>query len=81
MPLPFHRDNFSTAEPVKTVLREPDDGGEQTEYDVLDAIAEDFIRAVESKSVKLMKEVLGALLETAREQDVKQDSRMEEGEA
>jgi hypothetical protein len=79
MPLPFLKDdNFSTSEPVKTVMREPD--GDQPEFDVLDAIVADFFTAIKTQSPKLLKEVLGALLETAREQDEKQDSTSAKGE-
>ena len=71
MPLPFQKDNFSVSEPVKTVLREPDN--EQPETDLLSAVAKDLLIAVRTQDEKLMREVLGALLEAAREQDVEQD--------
>ena len=48
---------------------------------MLDAIAEDFIAAFESKNKKLMKEALSALVEHIQSEDQEQDEQqsIEEG--
>ncbi len=56
--------------PVETIEREPDG---EPEYDLLDAVAEDLLMALEKKDKKLLKEALSALIEHIQEEDHEQD--------
>ena len=73
-----NRNEGGASSPVEVIEREPDEG---SEYDMLDAIAEDFIAAFESKNKKLMKEALSALVEHIQSEDQEQDEQqsIEEG--
>ncbi len=69
--LPFlkHRDD-GVQGPVETIKREPD---EDKDLDMLDAVAEDLLLAVQQKSTALIKDALSALVDHIQEQDVAQD--------
>lgn len=75
--LPFlkNKEAGSTA-PVETIEREPDEG---SEYDTLDAVAEDFLAAVASKDKALLKSALSALCDHMQSMDSQQDQSMMEG--
>jgi hypothetical protein len=72
--LPFLKNKLegSASGPVETIEREPDEGAEQ--FDLLDAVAEDMLTAIETKDKKLLKSALEALLEHIQEEDKEQDS-------
>lgn len=76
--LPFlkNRDEGGMSGPAEVVERKPDDDGE---YDMLDAIAEDLLSAVEKKDKSLLKSALSALCEHLQSMDSQQDQSMMEG--
>lgn len=72
MPLPFlkNRDDGVGVGPVETLQRKPD--GEQP-YDMLDAIADDLLSAMETKSKSHLKAALEALVSHIQDVDSEQD--------
>lgn len=61
------------------VLRRKSDDGES--FELLDAIAEDFLGAIEKKDKKMLKMVLEALCEYLKDQDEEQDEQLLNKEA
>ena len=45
-------------------------------YDMLDAIAEDMIMALDKKDTSMLKDALGALCDYIKEEDIEQDEEM-----
>lgn len=76
--LPFlkNREEGAMSAPVDPIERKPDD---ESAYDMLDAIAEDLLSAVEKKDKGLLKSALSALCEHVQDMDVKQDQETMEG--
>jgi len=69
MTLPFmKRKEGSASAPAEPIMREHDE-----EFDMLDAIAEDLIMAVERKDKRMLKEALEALVMHIQEEDEEQD--------
>lgn len=56
------------------VLRRKSDDGEP--FELLDAIAEDMLGAMEKKDRKLLRSALEALCEYVREEDIEQDESL-----
>lgn len=77
--LPFlkNRDDGVGVGPIETIERKPDDGDS---FDMLDAVAEDLLAAIEKKDKKLLKAALAALCEHIQDEDEAQDAaQMPEG--
>lgn len=76
--LPFlkNREEGGMSGPIESVERKPD---EDAAYDMLDAVAEDFLLAIEKKDKKLLKEALSALCEHLQDTDEKQDQSLMKG--
>ncbi len=72
--LPFLKDRNegSMSGPVEKISM--NDSGEEPEYGMLDAIAEDFIEGVQKKDKKLLKGALEALIEHIQSEDHSQDA-------
>lgn len=70
--LPFlkNRDDGAGVGPIETVERKPD---EDSEFDMIDAIAEDLLKAIEKKDVSMVKEALASLVQHIQDQDADQD--------
>lgn len=70
--LPFlkNRDDGVGVGPVESIKREPDEGAE---YDMLDAVAEDILDALEKKDKGMLKSALSALCQHVQDQDQAQD--------
>lgn len=68
--LPFlkNKQEGSMSAPVDVVERDHDEG-----FDMLDAVAEDLLMAVEHKDKALLKSALEALVEHLQNQDEQQD--------
>ncbi len=75
--LPFlkNRDDGVGSGPIESVERKPD---EDKDYDMLDAVAEDLLLAVDKNDKKLLKDALGALCQHIRDMDQEQDEGMGE---
>lgn len=61
----------------EVLKREPDDGDG---FDMLDAVADDFMLAFEQKDKGLLKAALEALCDYVKEEDEKQDEHQLEGQ-
>jgi hypothetical protein len=61
---------------VDVIEREPDEG---SEFDMLDAVVDDFMTAFEKKDKKLLKDALQALCEHLQDMDATQDEQTMEG--
>lgn len=74
--LPFLKNNNDAAAvgPVEVKERDHDES-----FDMLDAVAEDLLQAIEKKDKKLLKNALSALCEHLQDIDEKQDEQMKEG--
>lgn len=77
--LPFlkNRDEGGASGPAESIERKPDEGGD---YDTLDAVAEDLLKAIEKKDAALLKSALSSLCDHIQAQDVAQDELTFEGE-
>lgn len=75
--LPFlkNRDDGVGVGPVETKERKPD--GADASFDMLEAVADDLLKAIEKKDKGLLKEALAALCEHIQDLDAEQDSQME----
>jgi len=73
--LPFLKNKLegSSSGPVEVIERDPDEGAEQ--FDLLDAVADDVMAALESKDKKLLKSALEALCEYIQQEDIEQDKQ------
>ncbi len=74
--LPFlkNRDDGVGLGPVpESIERKPDDEGDG--FDMLDAVAEDLLQAIEKKDVTLLKEVLAAFADHIQTLDTAQDEK------
>lgn len=73
--LPFlkNRDAASASTPVETLERDPDEGAEP---DMLDAVFDDLLAAIESKDKKLGRSALEALVMHIQMSDLDQDAEM-----
>lgn len=71
--LPFLKNKHEggVSMPVDVIERETDEGSDG--FDMLDAVAQDFIDAIHAKDKKLLKSALEALLEHIQENDQVQD--------
>ncbi len=71
--LPFRKnqDDGVGVGPIATIERKPD---EDKEFDMVDAVAEDILMAVEKKDKALLKEALGALVSHIQDLDQEQDT-------
>lgn len=78
--LPFlkNRDDGAGVGPVEKVERKPDD--DAVGFDMLEAVADDLLKAIEKKDKGLLKEALAALCEHIKDLDAEQDSQTMEGE-
>ncbi len=74
--LPFlkNRSEGAASSHVETLERKPDD--DIPGFDLLSAVAEDILKAVEKKDHKLLKEALEALCEHMQDVDMEQDQQM-----
>ncbi len=73
--LPFLKNrNDGAAMPVETIERDHDEG-----FDMLSAVAEDIMEAINKKDKNLLKQALGALVEHIQAADEEQDEAMGEG--
>lgn len=74
--LPFlkNRDDAAASGPIETLERSPDDGSEP---DMLDAVFEDLLTAIEKKDKKLGRSALEALVTHIQMADADQDAEME----
>lgn len=72
MPLPFtkNRDDGVGSSQTPVIERKPD---EPKEFDMLDAVAEDLLAAIEKKDVTLVKEALSALASHISDQNSMED--------
>lgn len=72
--IPFlkNKKEGSVSLPADVIERDPDDGSEA--YEMLDAVAEDLLDAIEKKDRGLLKSALEALCEHIKDQDEIQDS-------
>lgn len=70
--LPFlkERHEGGVSGPVDSIKRDHDEGAD---YDMLDAIVEDLLEAVNKKDKKLLRSCLEALIEHVQEEDEIQD--------
>lgn len=77
--LPFlkNRDDGAASMPMETKERSPD---EDASYDMLDAVAEDLLMAIEKKDKSLLKSALSALCDHLQDMDSQQDQSMMEGQ-
>lgn len=77
--LPFlkNKQEGGVSMPVDTIEREPDEG---SDYDMLDAVAEDLLSAIEKKDKALLKSALSALCDHMQSMDSQQDQSMMEGQ-
>lgn len=75
--LPFlkNQKEGGAAASSETLKRDPDEGAE---YDMLDAVAEDLLAAIESKDAGLLKSALQSLVDHIQTQDVGQDQQVAE---
>lgn len=73
--LPFlkSKDDGVGVAPVDVMQRKPDDGAD---YDMLDAVADDMLMALEKKDKKLLKSALSALVDHLQAMDEQQDKEM-----
>ena len=73
--LPFlkNRNDGVAAGPVETAQRKPDEG---SDFGTLDAVAEDFLAAIEKKDKKLLKSAFEALCDHIQSLDEVQDQEM-----
>lgn len=71
--LPFLKlkDEASASMPVETIERDHDEG-----FDMLDAVAEDLLSAMEKKDKGLLKAALQSFAEHLQDMDQKQDEGM-----
>ncbi len=71
--LPFlkNRDDGVGQGPVETVERKPDDDS----YDMLDAVAEDILAAIEKKDAGALKAALSSLCDHIQSLDQEQDAQ------
>jgi hypothetical protein len=78
--LPFlkNRGEGAGQGPIEKLERKPDD--DVPGFDMLSAVAEDILKAVEKKDHKLLKEALEALCEHVQDLDAEQDQQTMEGE-
>ncbi len=74
--LPFlkNRDDSAASGPIESIERKSD---EDAEYDMLDAIAEDLMAAMQKKDKGLLKEALQALIDHVQSADEIQDADVE----
>lgn len=74
--LPFlkNKQEGSMSGPVEVIEREPDEGADG--FEMLDAIAEDLLSAMEKKDKGLLKAALESLCEYIREEDEEQDESL-----
>ena len=72
--LPFlkNKDDGVGQGPVETVERKPDD---DSDYALLDAVAEDILKAIEKKDAKGLKSALSSLCDYIQDQDTEQDEQ------
>jgi hypothetical protein len=64
------------AAPVEALKRKPD---EEPDYEMLDAVAEDILHAVETKDARLLKEALSSLIDHIQDLDEVADKQLLEG--
>lgn len=71
--LPFlkKRDDVAAVSVPETIARKPDDPADS--YDMLDAVAEDMLLALEKKDKGLLKDALTALCEHLQDMDAETD--------
>lgn len=76
--LPFLRkkQEAAIAQPVDVIERKPDD---DSGYDIIDAIAEDMLAALEKKDKGMLKSALASLCEYLQDMDEQQDQQLKEG--
>lgn len=73
--LPFlKKKEGAMSSPVEVIEREPDEGAEP--FEMLDAVVDDMLEAMEKKDKKLLKSALEALCEHIQDMDVKQDESL-----
>lgn len=60
--------------PVETIEREPDEGSDS--FEMLDAVAEDLLMAIEKKDKKLLKATLESLCDYIQDKDIEQDQSL-----
>lgn len=72
--LPFlkNKDDGVGVGPIEVKERKPD---EDPSYDMIDAVAEDILLAVEKKDKALLKDALSALCDYLQDMDKQQDER------
>ena len=75
--LPFlkNKDEGGDSNPIKHISMS--DREDDSDFGMLDAIAEDLMQAISTKNIKQLKSVLEALCEHIQEQDEQQDQGME----
>ncbi len=75
--LPFlkNRDDGVGSGPIESVERKPD---EDKDYDMLDAVVEDLLLAIDKHDKKLLKEALTALCQHIQDMDQEQDQSIGE---
>ncbi len=75
--LPFlkNRDDGVGVGPAETKERKPDEGAD---FDMLDAVAEDLLAAIEKKDKGMLKSALASLVDHIQSQDAEQDLMQED---
>ena len=75
MTLPFlkQKQEASSSEPIDSITRKPD----ENDFDMLDAVVEDLMYAIEKKDKNVLKDALISLITYVQSMDAEQD---EEGE-
>ena len=76
LPMLRNRKEGSASGPPEVIEREPDEGAE---IDLLDAVADDQLSAIEKKDKELLKDALSALVAHIQTQDMEQDAGVEAG--
>lgn len=77
LPILKRRHEGGMSAPIEVVERTPDEGAEP--FDMLDAVAEDLLMAIEKKDKKLLKDALAAFAEHLQSMDQEQDEQLMKG--